>query len=482
MVKINRVISAFILIALFSTMFLQVMSFKGCGTTKGIYTLIPSATTALCPSLEINQSEECSAIIVTGSAAKDGRPILMKNRDSFEDRYNIPVYIPATASSFAFVAVNTNTMGINERGLAVMNTAMPDLEEEAGVGNLVLNRWILEKYESVDAVARDLNNSYSLIGPNYRSTTGTIATCIGVIDRFGEGAFFEISNTQAYAQYIVDGYDTRANHPRIFPGLARGPSGRDQYLLDALDEVYKKNGIITWTDVMQKAARCVRDKEFGLDSFSIDGEVCNPYTGASMVAVSGDTRYDGGLNIMWCAYGITPLVGVFVPSLVTAGHAPDVLESMSSYTHQKWLSAKTQSDPILLDPIRIQEIQHIAFYAEEYAIREYESFLNEISDDALDNQIEAYASEYIERVVGYVVDSYLQETTTLPMPTRTTISITITRDDTTSISSTSSTATTPGSLPSSNLHNNDMNTILLGTCIGAAIALVLVLIFRKHAL
>jgi hypothetical protein len=479
-VKINRVVSVFILVVLFSTVFSVVTAPDGCNATKEIHTSTTSATTAKYSLLEVNQTEECSAVIVTGSAAKDGRPILMKNRDSFEDRYNTPIYIPATDSSFAFVAVNTNTMGINERGLAVMNTAMPDLEEEAGVGNLILNRWILEKYESVDAVARDLNDSYSLIGPNYRSTTVTIATCIGVIDRFGAGAFFEISNTQAFAQYIVDGYDTRANYPRIFPGLARGPSGRDQYLLDVLDEIYEKNGVITWTDVMQKASRCVRDKELGSDSFSIDGEVCNPYTGASMVAVSGGARYNGGLNIMWCAYGITPLVGVFTPSLVAAKEIPDVLESMSSYTHQKWLSAKVQSNPILLDPIRVQELQHIAFSAEEYAVREYEHYLNEISDDLSDNQIEAFASEYIERVVGYVIDSYLQETTTLPIPARITTLFTITSDDTKSVSSTFC-ASSPGSLPSPNLHNNDMGTILLGTCIGAAIVFVLVLLFRKHS-
>jgi len=35
--------------------------------------------------------EECTAVIVTGTAAKDGRAILMKNRDT-SDTINKPVY------------------------------------------------------------------------------------------------------------------------------------------------------------------------------------------------------------------------------------------------------------------------------------------------------------------------------------------------------------------------------------------------------
>jgi len=266
--------------------------------------------------------DECSSVIVTGSAAKDGRAILMKNRDYILDPWNHPIYTPASTSHFAYVGVNTNTMGINEKGLAVMNTAMPELEPEPGLGNLNLNQKILEKYESVVDVARALNDSRSVIGPYYRYLMGTIATCVGIIDRFGVGAFFEISNTEAYVQYIVDGYDTRANHPRIFDGLASGPSGRDRYLLDTLDAVYAKNGIISWEDIMQNASRYVRNKELSSSSFSIDGEVCNTATVAAMVAVSGDARYDGKLNAMWGAYGLTPLVGVFIPSMVAAGETP----------------------------------------------------------------------------------------------------------------------------------------------------------------
>jgi len=439
---------------------------------------------------------ECSSVIVTGSAAKDGRAILMKNRDWPLEPSNRPIYVPSTTTTLAYVGVNRNTMGINEKGLAVMNTAMPDLESEPGLGNLNLNQEILEHFKSVASVAYELNNSRSPIGPIHRSSLGTIATCIGVIDRFGAGAFFEISNTEAYVQYIVDGYDTRANHPRIFRRLASGPSGRDQYLLDILDAVYAKNGVISWEDVMQNASRYVRNKELGQISFSIDGEVCNTGTVAAMVAVSGDDRYDGQLNVMWGAYGPTPLVSVFTPSMVVAGKTPDSLANLWPYTNQKYESAQLHNDPILLDPYRVREIQKYAFFAEEYTINEYDRLMSSVHSGLSNDQIQTTLKNFIDRVDNYAVEVFVQESFDIDVPVSvsfpastsytTTPSITTTESTTTSIITTvepvsSSTAT-------SEISNNTPyyfagividTSLLLGLGIGGAISIVMVLVFLK---
>ena len=89
-------------------------------------------------------SQACSSVIVTGNATKDGHAILMKNRDWPYERVNIPYYVPSTDNTYAFVGVNTNTMGINEKGLAVMNTYLPELAGlEPIEGNLILNQKIL---------------------------------------------------------------------------------------------------------------------------------------------------------------------------------------------------------------------------------------------------------------------------------------------------------------------------------------------------
>ena len=437
--------------------------------------------------------DECSSVIVTGSAAKDGRAILMKNRDWPLDRSNRPIYTPATTSHFAYVGVNTNTMGINEKGLAVMNTAMPELESEPGVGNLNLNQKILEEYESVVDVAQALNDSRSFIGPTYRYSLGTIATCIGIVDRFGDGAFFEISNTEAYVQYIVDGYDSRANHPRIFSGLASGPSGRDQYLLDTLDAVYAKNGVISWEDIIQNASRYVRNKELGSSSFSIAGEACNTGTVAAMIAVSGDARYDGKLNVMWGAYGLTPLVGVFVPSMVAAGETPDSVASLWSYTSKKYTSAQVQSDPILLSPSRVREIQNYAFFAEEYTMDEFDRLMASVPSGLSDYQIRTTLNEFIDRMDDYAAEVFIAESFSIDIPSSVsfpipiTTSTTTTTDASTTIVTTTTTdvssaitSTTPTETTTSSTSVEINTSLIVGFSIGGAFSIIVILVFLKR--
>lgn len=435
--------------------------------------------------------DECSSVIVTGSAAKDGRAILMKNRDWADSRPNRPVYIPATSSTYAFVGVYTNAMGINEKGLAVMNTAMPALETEPGYGNLLLNQKILEGYESVEAVAVGLQDSRSDIGPGQRSSLGGIATCVGVVDRFGAGAFFEISNTKAYVQHIVDGYDTRANHPRIFPGLASGPSGRDQYLLDALDAIYAKNGIISWEDVMQGASRYVRNKELGSSCFSIDGEACNPNTVSAMVAVSGDARYDGKLNIMWGAYGYTPLVSVFVPSMAFAGAIPDSTNDLWSYTDDKYESAQVLSETISLDPNRVREVQKYSFFAEEYTINEYEKLISSVPISLTDFQIQTTLTEFIARTDDYAAEVFIEESFNVEVPTSvsfpiptisttTSTSTIITTPIASSITTTSITSTFTGEPIASSTENVHLSSLVTGLSIGGIISIIMVLVLFKR--
>ena len=439
------------------------------------------------PSFSDYYENECSSVIVTGTASKDGRAILMKNRDWANDEKNRLVYIPATSSTFAYIGVNINAMGINERGLAVMNTAMPALESEPGIGNLFLNQKILELYESVTDVAIALNDSGSPIGPKYRSATGAIATCLGIIDRFGAGAFFEVSSTEAYVQYVINGYDTRANHPRIFPGLASGPNGRDQYLLDSLDEIFAQNGVVSWKDVMQKCSRYVHNRELGTISFPIDGEVCNTATVSAMVAVSGDARYDGKLNIMWGAYGTVPLVSVFVPSMVLAGSPPNSISQLWSYTSEKYDSAQVKSDAIYLDPHRVREIQDFSFFAEQYTIDEYDRLMSSVPSGLTDSQLQVILKEFIDSCDDYASEVFVTESkdVTIPdfvdFPTPTT-TITTTTTEVTSLTTTSSqtTSTFPPDIGNTTTSYNITVSTMIGLSVLGGVGIIVLFVTMRH--
>jgi hypothetical protein len=365
-----------------------------------------------------NYVEECTSVIVTGSAAKDGRAILMKNRDT-SDTMNKPVYTSRktitvgnqTYDTYAYTAVNWCWMGINEKGLAVMNTLMSAL---SGTGhgfawdNGALNQKILELCENITQVATMLNDTYGIIGPNNRACD----TCIGVIDRFGNGAFFEVSPTEAYGQYIINGYDSRANHPRIFPGKANGPSGRDQYALDILNEIYSEKGVILWEDIAQNVSRYVRHKELSDTCFTLSGEICNDATQAAMVAVSGDARYEGRLNCMWGEYGNPCIVGLFVPSMVNAGTPPSILNTFWNYVWEKRTYAYGTCGSYY-NATRLREIQTYTFFAEDYTFQKYDDLLTTVPDGLSDAELKIYLQNFVNDAVQVATNIYIQEPTVL---------------------------------------------------------------------
>ena len=363
---------------------------------------------------DVADLEECTSVIVTGTAAKDGRAILMKNRDTSEVQ-NVPVYTPATDGTFAFVAVNSVWMGINEKGLAVMNTAMPTLSDgpNAGSYNGALNRKILEICQNVTEVEVKLKAKDSPLLPDPSMPDLSVATCVGVIDCHGMGAFFEIGDAGVFAEYVMNGYQSRANHPRVYPGLASGPYGRDQYALDTLDSIIAEKGTISWQDVAQEVSRCVRGKEMGSSGFGIGGEVCNDYTASAMVAVSGDSRYDGRLNVMWGEYGPVPIVGVFLPSFVYAGAQLPVLGEMVNHTAAKQDYACPSGEGIY-SPAHVREIQNYSFAAEDYTYEQYDRLVDLIPDGLSDTQLRNTLDDFVRLTVSVAVDMYVNETAERP--------------------------------------------------------------------
>jgi hypothetical protein len=350
-----------------------------------------------------NDPEECTAVIITGAAAENGRAILMKNRDT-SDTTNRPVYYPPASGKYGYIMVNHVWMGINEKGLAVMNTAVSALGfGGSGLDNGALNRWMIEHCETVEEVCFELNNTSGEIGPGKRQG----GTCVGVIDRFGSGAFIEISGIGAYARFIINSYDSQANHPRYYPGYASGPSGRDQYALDIMNAIHAQKGDISWEDVAQNVSRYVRNKEQGSSNFSISGEISNTGTQAAMVAVSGDARYEGKLNCMWGEYGNPPLVGLFVPSIPYAGQPPSILNNFWNYVWQKRANAQNESGYYL--PAEVRKTQAYSFFAEDITFCQYDTLISTIPDNLPSTELRTRLQEFVNETVQEATTIYIEE-------------------------------------------------------------------------
>jgi hypothetical protein len=359
--------------------------------------------------------EECTIVIVTGTAAEDNKALLMKNRDLYVHSLNEPIQYDAAEGTFAFVAVNMIGMGINEIGLSIANTYMPVLgeSEQAGSMNTQLNRYILEHCANVGEVISQLQDMNGPIGPNGRTENYTVATCIGVIDSSGVGAFIEISNSRISVEYITNSYQSRANHPRTFPGLASGPNGRDQYALDVCEAIMQVKGEISAKNLAQNVSRYVRSKQVNSNYFFIDGEICNDNTVSAMVSISGDERYDGKLNIMWGAYGTVPMVGVFLPSMACSGRPPVILHDMYDYTLERQDYAKNTQEGLYIST-RVREIQHYAFAAENFTFSEYTNLLTEMPDGLNETELLITLEEFIDHLVSIATDMYVNKSVDLP--------------------------------------------------------------------
>lgn len=135
-----------------------------------------------------------------------GRPLLWKNRDTRTSDNKIE-YIPAKNGDYAYVALfnagdknlKEAWMGMNEYGFAVMNTASYNIKDDKvpqknmDKEGLVMTE-ALKKCKTVDDFAVLLNTLPRPMG---------VEANFGVIDAYGNGAYFE-TNNHSFVRYNLD--------------------------------------------------------------------------------------------------------------------------------------------------------------------------------------------------------------------------------------------------------------------------------------
>ena len=139
----------------------------------------------------------CTSAIIGAQLNPYGRPLLWKNRDTGQPNNKIE-YIPAENGRFAYVALFNSPdsllseawMGMNEYGFAVMNTASYNLkaddvpQKDMDKEGLVMTR-ALGICKTVDDFASLLDSIPKPMG---------VEANFGVIDAYGNGAYFETDN------------------------------------------------------------------------------------------------------------------------------------------------------------------------------------------------------------------------------------------------------------------------------------------------
>lgn len=398
------------------------------------------------------QANACTTLIVTGLSASgpmfSGWAILTKNSDTLNNPNEYPIHCPqktfmltyATSTETKTMQVttyaysgsnsyrmsgsrmpfelNTVVWGMNERGLAVaytqldvnhliMNVGVADNAQGLGTRGRELCTLILALYDNVNDVLTDINNPDSPIGPNNRRNEDSIS----VIDRYGNGAIIEVSIEKAVWKRVINSYFAEDNIIRMWNLNPAGEAieikpesesgSRVTYIVDAYNQI--KNNGASYREVISEVVRYVKNKEDGTTNFSINEsgtwDVVNDGTSSSMVAVSGDQRYEGKLNCFWGEYGNPAIIGLYLPTIPYSAQTPENLRSYIENT----VKPSTQTNGLYI-PEKVRETQEKAFTAEAYTYNQYEWLLYTtipigLSNEQLKTNLATYTAEWQETAV-----------------------------------------------------------------------------------
>lgn len=297
----------------------------------------------------------CTSAIVSADANPYGRPILWKHRDTSTTDNKVEYVAPSHAGMGYVALFNASDaklkeawMGMNEAGFAVMNTASYNIKEDKipdkkmDKEGILMTRALLT-CRTVDDFARLLDN--------YPRPMGVEAN-FGVIDAYGNGAYFETNNTRYVRYDLADaegGVMVRTNYSH---------SGRQG---EGYGHVREKNAellLAPYVDeksVTPEVLTEVLSRQFYHTGQMTDNYMCGlgelpdidyipRYKSTATIAIEGcvpqNTREDAGCEIscddyvMWTAIGYPPVAEIRAVRCAPDG-VPDDLRGTRADGHSK---------------------------------------------------------------------------------------------------------------------------------------------------
>ena len=274
----------------------------------------------------------CTSAIIGADMNPYGRPLLWKNRDTSTADNKIE-YIPGHDGKFSYVALfnakdsllQEAWMGMNEYGFAVMNTASYNIKDddvpqkEMDKEGLVMTV-ALQKCKTVADFANLLDTLPRPMG---------VEANFGVIDAYGDGAYFE-TNNHSYVSYNL-----KASPDHVLVRTNYSHSGRDnegygfireananKLLAPYIAEKNVKPEILT--EVLSRSFyHDLLQKDFSLDGdkWVIDQDFIPRFTSTATVVVEGCKPLAPGETIspeelkdqmiMWTGLGYPPCSEIF---------------------------------------------------------------------------------------------------------------------------------------------------------------------------
>lgn len=186
-----------------------------------------------------SQAEECTIGVASGSATADGRPMIWKTRDYISELDNEARYHTALDYKFVYVAGAGGTttsgvrMGVNEHGLAIVNSTSSDLPDGSDTGPL--NGDLIRVGLGTCLTVEEFQDYLDETNQTGRRTNGNFA----IIDTAGGAAIFEVGEMVYWRFDAADdpeGYILRTN----FAINGGGSTGIQRLIrtVDLVDQFY----------------------------------------------------------------------------------------------------------------------------------------------------------------------------------------------------------------------------------------------------
>lgn len=303
----------------------------------------------------------CTSAIVGADMNPYGRPLLWKNRDTsnFDNKIE---YIPAKGDDFAYVALfNSNDsllneawMGMNEYGFAIMNTASYNIKDD-DVPQKEMDKegvWMtqaLRTCKTVDDFASLLETAPKPMG---------VEANFGVIDAYGDGAYFE-TNNHSYVRYNLD---ETPDHVLVRTNYSH--SGRENEGFGFIREAnanhllasFIQNRNVTpevFTETLSRSFyHDLLKKDFGNENekWVIDQDFIPRFTSTATIVIEGckplkkgerlDPEYLTSQYTMWTGLGYPPCSEIF-PVICKAEGVDPYLSGTEQINGKSWQNEKT---------------------------------------------------------------------------------------------------------------------------------------------
>ena len=256
----------------------------------------------------------CTSVIISGGVRADGRPVMLKHRDTGELNNRMEWF---QGPGYSFIGlVNSPSRGgevwsgVNSAGFCIMNTATYDLKDD-DVPASEMDREGIVMYKALGC-CHDLQDFENMLD-TLPKPLGVEAN-FGIIDALGEAAYYEVDN-HLWKRFDVadqpEGYMVVTNFTR---------SGRKEDR-KGVDRFQKASRIMDSADVS------VIDHHFLFNEISRSGKpIMRDITSSSVVFEGVPQGEDPSKTVMWTLLG-SPTSTVYVPLKVFGcDHIPDYMK------------------------------------------------------------------------------------------------------------------------------------------------------------